>query len=190
KSRDRAVDSLLNFDSVDNSDLENRLNKSFNPKKFTPNDDLQLWWIIRMVLTARPFEEKMTLLWHNHFATALDKVPYSLMYVQNQMLRSSCLDRFDDLLLQVSQDPAMLVWLDGVTNKLRHPNENYARELQELFTMGTHDVVAATPNYTEQDVKEIARAFTGWGFHEKEGKKPRINFQEDPNEHDSAVKEI
>ena len=191
KNRDRAVDSLLNFDTIDNSDLENRLNKGFNPKKFTPNDDLQLWWIIRMVLTARPFEEKMTLFWHNHFATALDKVPYPLMIIQNQTLRASSLDRFDSLLLKVAQDPAMLVWLDGVTNVLGNPNENFGRELQELFTMGTHDVVTGEANYSEQDVKEIARAFTGWKIREKgEGKKARVTFFVEDTQHDNGVKEI
>src|ERR1700687_106057 len=75
KPRARAVDSLVNFQGVDNSALESRLAKGLTPKKFSPNDDLQLWWAIRLVLTARPFEEKLTLFWHNHFATSLVKVP-------------------------------------------------------------------------------------------------------------------
>ncbi|HKV40231.1 MAG TPA: DUF1800 domain-containing protein, partial [Blastocatellia bacterium] len=190
KTRALAVDSLLNFGVIDNSALENRLAKNFNPKRFTPNDDLQMWWIVRMVLTARPFEEKMTFFWHNHFATSLTKVPYPLMYIQNLTLRASCLDRFDSLLLKVSQDPAMLVWLDGVTSSAGAPNENYGRELQELFTMGTHDIVTGEPNYTEQDVKEIARAFTGWRFTMKDGKHPRTIFSIDPGEHDNGVKTI
>lgn len=190
KSRERAVDALLNYEAVDNSALESRLQKSFNPKRFTPNDDLQLWWIIRMVLTARPFEEKMTFFWHNHFASALDKVPYPLMYLQNQTLRAAALDRFDALLLKVAQDPAMLVWLDGVTNVVGDANENFARELQELFTMGIRDVVTGAPNYSERDVKEIARAFTGWKFRIKEGKKARVNFFVENNQHDNTVKEI
>src|SRR5262249_28155860 len=69
KDRAAAVDKLLNFDQVDNQEFEDRLKKAFNPKKFTPREDLQLWWIIRMIQTKRPFEEKMTLFWHNHFAT-------------------------------------------------------------------------------------------------------------------------
>jgi uncharacterized protein (DUF1800 family) len=190
KSRERAVDALLNYATVDNSALEDRLARDFNPKSFTPNDDLQLWWAIRMVLTARPFEEKMTLFWHNHFATALTKVDYPLMYIQNQMLRASALDRFDSLLLSVSEDPAMLVWLDGVTSGAGHPNENYARELQELFTMGTHDKVTGLANYTENDVKEIARAFTGWRFSLKEGKVPRARFFVEADEHDNGSKLI
>jgi uncharacterized protein (DUF1800 family) len=134
RTRERAVDRLLNYESIDNQEMENRLRKSLNPKKFTPHEDLQLWWIVRMILTARPFEEKMTLFWHNHFATALDKVDYDLMYVQNQMLRALALDKFDTLLLNVARDPAMLVWLDGVTNILGTANENFAREVG-LFSM-------------------------------------------------------
>jgi uncharacterized protein (DUF1800 family) len=190
KNRNRAVDMLLSFDQVDNSAMESHLAKSFNPKNFTPQDDLQLWWILRMVLTARPFQEKMTFFWHNHFATALTKVDYPLMYIQNQMLRASALDRFDSLLLNVAQDPAMLVWLDGVTSDRDHPNENFARELQELFTMGTHDVVTGEANYTEDDVKAIARAFTGWRYTLKEGKKPRAIFFVDDAQHDDGSKTI
>ncbi len=190
RTREEAVDSLLNFDSIDNQDLENYLRKNLNPKKFTPQDDLQIWWMTRLIMTARPFEEKMTLFWHNHFATALDKVPYGTMYVQNQMLRANSLERFDTLLLYVAQDPAMLVYLDGVTNVLGNPNENFARELQELFTMGIRDVVTGQPNYTEKDVKEIARAFTGWKYKEKEGKPYRYTFYIDQSEHDNGAKEV
>jgi uncharacterized protein (DUF1800 family) len=190
KSRERAVDALLNYEASDNSALESRLQKSFNPKRFTPNDDLQLWWIIRMVLTARPFEEKMTFFWHNHFASALDKVPYALMHLQNQTLRAAALDRFDALLLKVAEDPAMLVWLDGGSNVVGNPNENFARELQELFTMGIRDVVTKDANYSERDVKEIARAFTGWKFKQQGDKKVRVNFFIEENEHDTTVKEI
>ncbi|MGA9768611.1 MAG: DUF1800 domain-containing protein [Blastocatellia bacterium] len=190
RDREKAVDSLLNYDRIDNQEMEDRLQKSFNPKKFTPQDDLQLWWIVRMIQTARPFEEKMTIFWHNHFATALEKVDYPLMYVQNQMLRSFALDRFDTLLLNVARDPAMLVWLDGVTNALGSPNENFARELQELFTMGINDVVTGQPNYTERDVKEIARAFTGWKFKQKDNKPFKPGFFIQPDDHDNTTKEI
>jgi len=190
RSREAAVDRLLNFEQVDNQELEDTLNKSLNPKKFTPRDDLQLWWIVRMILTQRPFEEKMTLFWHNHFATALDKVPYPLMYVQNQMLRQNSLERFDTLLLNVAQDPGMLVYLDGVTNKLGHANENFGRELEELFTMGINDVVTGQPNYTERDVKEIARAFTGWQFKERGHKPYKYTFFIQADQHDNAAKTI
>jgi uncharacterized protein (DUF1800 family) len=117
-----------------------------------------------MVLTPRPFEEKMTLFWHNHFATSDAKTGILLAYFQNLTLRTHALARFDELLLKVAQDPAMLIWLDGITNLVGRPNENFARELQELFTMGPRDAVTGEPNYTEDDVKEVARAFTGWTF--------------------------
>src|SRR5215216_6127926 len=124
RNRDEAVEYLLNYETINNDEMENYLAKNFNPKRFTPTDDLQLWWIVRMIKTRRPFEEKMTFFWHNHFATALDKVPYPLMYVQNQLLRTYALDRFDTLLLNVARYPAMLVWLDGISNLLGNPNEN------------------------------------------------------------------
>jgi peptide deformylase len=124
--------------------------------------ELQRWWFTRMVYTRRPFEEKMTLFWHNHFATSASKTGDLFIYNQNLTIRDHALDQFDKLLLRVSQDPAMLLWLDGVTNVRGKPNENFARELQELFTMGITDVVTGEANYTEEDVKEIARAFTGW----------------------------
>ena len=190
RTRERAVDRLLNYEATDNQEMEDRLRKGLNPKKFTPHEDLQLWWIVRMILTARPFEEKMTLFWHNHFATALDKVDYDLMYVQNQMLRSLALDRFDTLLLNVARDPAMLVWLDGVTNVLGTANENFAREVQELFSMGVTDSVTGGPTYTERDVKEIARAFTGWKFTQKGDKRYKYRFQIVDREHDNGSKAI
>ncbi|HEU4388920.1 MAG TPA: DUF1800 family protein, partial [Blastocatellia bacterium] len=190
RRREGAVDALLDYESASNQALDDLLQKRFNPRKFTPKDDLQLWWIIRMVLTARPFEEKMTLFWHNHFATALDKVEYDLMYVQNQMLRANALSRFDSLLLNVSKDPAMLVYLDGANSSSGHPNENYAREIEELFTMGVTDVVTGERNYTEQDVKEIARAFTGWRFRQKGEKRFAYISYLDEGQHDNGQKTI
>ena len=167
RGREGAVDSLLNYSQTDNRALDDLLQASFDLSD--PNDnarfngaELQRWWFTRMVHTPRPFEEKLTLFWHNHFATSFSKVPDILMYAQNLMLRQNALGRFDDLLLKVAQDPAMLIWLDGVTSVRGMPNENFARELQELFTLAIYDVVTGERNYTEDDVKEIARAFTGW----------------------------
>jgi uncharacterized protein (DUF1800 family) len=190
RNRDEAVDTLLDYEAINNDEMDNYLSRNFNPKRFTPTDDLQLWWIVRMIKTQRPFEEKMTMFWHNHFATALDKVDYPLMYVQNQLLRSNALERFDTLLLNVARDPAMLVWLDGVSNVRGNPNENFARELQELFTMGIYDVVTGQANYTEKDVKEIARAFTGWKYKQKGEKKYKYVFYVQTDQHDEGVKEI
>ena len=121
-------------------------------------DDAQRWWLVRMRYTSRPLIEKMTLFWHGHFATAVSKVgvkQLTLMRQQNDLFRSRALGNFHDLLLAVSQDPAMLIWLDGRQNHRNAPNENYGRELMELFTMGVG-------NYTEDDVKAAAHAFTGW----------------------------
>ncbi len=149
-----AVARLTSPSTVDNSALEKMLvEQSFD---FTNPDDIKRWWLFRMVFTARPLEEKMTLFWHGHFATADYRVrsPYA-MYVQNCTMRKLAFGRFDDLLLAMSKDPAMIIWLDNQQNRKKKPNENYAREVMELFTMGIG-------NYSEQDVKEGARAFTGW----------------------------
>src|SRR5581483_7824548 len=154
--------------------------------------ELQRWWFARMVTTNRVFEEKMTLFWHNHFATATSKVQDIFMYIQNLKLRQNALTRFDDLLLLVAQDPAMLIWLDGLTNVAGKPNENFARELQELFTMGIRDVVTGEPNYSEADVKEVARAFTGWKvFHPRDSADPYdFQFVVNPPEHDNTAKTV
>lgn len=116
---------------------------------------IQTWWVQRMLSTARPLQEKMVLFWHGHFATALSKVSPSLMLQQNQLFRGLALGNFQMWLTSVNQDPAMLVWLDGWTNRAGKPNENFSRELMELFALGIG-------NYTEQDVREGARALTGW----------------------------
>jgi uncharacterized protein (DUF1800 family) len=114
------------------------------------------WWTQRMVTTPAPLVEKMTLFWHGHFATSALKVrsPYKL-WQQNETLRHHGLGSFAALTKAVSRDPAMMVYLDLETSHPEHPNENFARELMELFTLGEG-------NYTEADVKESARAFTGY----------------------------
>jgi hypothetical protein len=116
------------------------------------------WWIKRMLTTKRPLQEKMTLFWHGHFATSANDVKSARhMLVQNEFLRKNCLGHFRTLLRGISRDPAMLKYLDNNTNRKQHPNENYAREFMELFTIGIG-------NYSEDDVKVAARAFTGWTF--------------------------
>ena len=108
-----------------------------------------------MLYTQRPLQEKMTLFWHNHFATANSKVGNAVLMLQQiQLFRDNGLGSFETLLQKVTRDPAMLIWLDNRQNRKGSPNENYAREVQELFTLGIG-------NYTEQDIKEAARAFTG-----------------------------
>jgi Protein of unknown function (DUF1800) len=117
---------------------------------------LGLWWANRMLATPRPLEEKLTLFWHGHFATGENKVrDYRMMLQQNRMLSANASGRLQDLLIGILKDPAMLVYLDNGENVKSHPNENFGRELLELFSMGVG-------NYTERDVREAARAFTGW----------------------------
>ncbi|MCE9559794.1 MAG: DUF1800 domain-containing protein, partial [Armatimonadetes bacterium] len=124
---------------------------------------VQIWWLLRMANTKRPLEEKMTLYWHNHFATSAAKVSGAYMMVnQNSIFRNMGMGRFEDLLLEVSKDPAMLFWLDNQDNVKGKPNENFAREIMELFTLGVG-------NYTEKDIQESARAFTGWRFAARRG---------------------
>lgn len=139
---------------------------------------LSAWWVGQMISSSRPLREKMTLFWHGHFATGFAKVRSTLlMYRQNQLFRQNALGRFDDLLSVVYKDPAMLIWLDGERNVKQAPNENWAREVMELFALG-HG------NYTEDDIHAAAKAFTGW----------RLNQNGDavfvPRLHDTTVKTV
>ena len=121
----------------------------------------QSHWMLRLISTKRPLEEKMSLFWHHVFATGFSKVENAPdMDRQLQMFRREGMGDFRTLLFKVSQDPAMIYWLDNCENHKGAPNENFGRELLELFTMGVGMDGAA--NYTEDDVKECARAFTGW----------------------------
>jgi uncharacterized protein (DUF1800 family) len=138
----------------------------------------------RIMMTRRPFLEKMTLFWHNHFATSAEKVTNGpLMIQQNEILRRNALGNFKTLLLEVSKDPAMLIWLDGQDNIKGRANENFAREVMELFTLGVG-------NYSEKDVQEAARAFTGWSFVRSRGKAEKANaeFMYKPILHDDGPK--
>lgn len=117
---------------------------------------LSLWWLDRMATTPHPLQEKLTLFWHGHFATSVQKVvDPGYMYGQNQIFRTLGAGNFTELSLAVSKDPAMLIWLDANADRKANPNENFARELLELFTVGIG-------HYSEDDVKNAARAFTGW----------------------------
>lgn len=140
-------------------------------------DDLREWWLYVILHGGHPLREKMTLFWHNHFATSLAKVQDpGLMFRQNVLLRSHALGRFEPLLQAMSRDGAMLVWLDSNSNVKGRPNENYARELMELFSLGVG-------HYTEKDVREAARAFTGW-------RTDGVGFVFDPRLHDSGEKTV
>lgn len=119
--------------------------------------ELMEWWLQRMVSVEQPAIEKLTLLWHNHFATSLDKVRYpEFMAAQNEKIRSLCLGDFRELAFAMLTDGAMVRWLDGQTNRVGSPNENLAREFLELFALGHGN------GYSERDVREGARALTGW----------------------------
>ncbi len=114
------------------------------------------WWLRRMVEGPYPLQEKLTLFWHGHFTTsAKDERSASLMWNQNELLRRQAAGNFGTFVKKISRDPAMLDYLNNSQNRKAHPNENYARELMELFTLGIG-------NYTEDDIKQVARAFTGW----------------------------
>jgi len=140
-------------------------------------DNLPGWWLYVMLHTPHPVLEKVTLFWHGHFATSaakVDKAP--LMLAQNQLFRQHALSPFAPLVSGIAKDPAMLLWLDSATNKKFKPNENFAREVMELFCLGLG-------NYTERDIKEAARAFTGWEV--RHGK-----FHFNPHQHDEGQKTV
>ena len=140
---------------------------------------LQRWWLDRMIATSTPLREKLTLIWHGHFATAFQKVQNAgWMYRQNQLFRTKGAGNFETLTQAIAKDPAMMYWLDTQTSVVGHPNENFARELMELFTLGIG-------NYTETDVKEAARAFTGWILVPATGQ-----FVERPLRHDNGSKTV
>jgi uncharacterized protein (DUF1800 family) len=133
------------------------------------------WWMKRMATGPHPFQEKLTLFWHGHFTTsAKDEHMSSLMWKQNELLRRCAAGNFGTLTHEISHDPAMLDYLNNTQNRKEHPNENYARELMELFTLGIG-------NYTETDVKQGARAFTGWTHDGEE-------FVFHKQEHDFGIK--
>jgi hypothetical protein len=140
-------------------------------------DQLRGWWLYCMLQGGHPLRDKLTLFWHNHFATSLVKVQHvGLMFRQNCLLRRHALGHFGPMLQDVSRDPAMLVWLDSNANVKGRPNENYARELMELFSLGVG-------HYTEHDIREAARAFTGW---HTDG----YGFAFDARDHDDGPKTV
>ncbi|MDB6111116.1 MAG: hypothetical protein JWR69_2866 [Pedosphaera sp.] len=139
--------------------------------------ELKFWWLERMAKGPRPLQEKMTLFWHGHFATSTEKVKDAyLMWLQNDLFRRQATGNWLKLLIAVAKDPAMLVWLDQAQSRKEHPNENFAREVMELFTLGEG-------RYTEKDVSEAARALTGWNY-------DRLNqeFAHRPRLHDAGEK--
>lgn len=178
---EHAADRLLS--PPDNADPEIDLDQFRNDKGNLPMPQVVNWWVLRLLTTRRPLVERMTLFWHNHFATSASKVAQPmLMFTQNETLRQYGLGKFPELLNAVSKDPAMLFWLDNQENVKGKPNENFAREVMELFTLGIG-------HYTEKDVQEGARAFTGWSFRRggaAAGGRPTFLYR--PLQHDTGVK--
>jgi len=140
-------------------------------------DRVAYWWANRMLTSKRPLQEKMALFWHGHFATNEDKVrDYRKMLVQLQLFQNQGLGSFRELMIGVAQDPAMLAFLDAGVNVKGSPNENFAREIMELFTMGVG-------HYSEQDIREAARAFTGWNYQ-------GLTFKVAKDKHDNSEKTV
>ncbi|MSO88507.1 MAG: DUF1800 domain-containing protein [Rhodospirillaceae bacterium] len=141
-------------------DLEKQ---EFNRTRDREAAALKAWWYGEMIATPSPFTERMVMFWHNHFTSSFDKVRQpDLIYTQQAIFRRNAFGSFRTMLMAVAKDPAMIKYLDNVSNKKGGANENFARELFELFTLGEG-------NYTEKDIKEAARAFTGWQVNETAG---------------------
>jgi uncharacterized protein (DUF1800 family) len=153
------VDALLSLQINEIVDklLQTKHTSPYPPLNLLDTERYKLpeWWIQQMIHTTNPLLEKMTLFWHGHFTSALSECNVRSMANQNVTLRRLAMSNFRKLTYEISVDPAMLVWLDNQSNMKKAPNENYTRELMELFTLGIG-------NYTERDVREVARALTGW----------------------------
>ena len=153
--------------------------KAFQQQQVREGLELRAWWVQEMLATPSPLTERMTLFWHNHFVSAQPKVRIArLMYRQNVTLRAHSVGNFGVFLHAIAKDPAMIIYLDSVKNRKGAPNENFAREVMELFTLGEG-------HYTEQDVKEAARAFTGWSLERETG-----TFVFRPRLHDDGTKVV
>lgn len=191
-----AIDRLLEYQRLPD-DVDSKIGQSgyvgitTRNRAFSPNtniEDARQRWLFRMVHSERPLQEKMALFWHNHFATGYSKVSGAFGGMQGtkmmalkagelpgpqgqiELFRQYGLGKFRDLLLRASQDPAMIIWLDGRTNTRQRPQENFGREIMELFTFGLG-------NYVEQDVYAAARVFTGWNVR----RVPTTGNNNDPN---------
>jgi uncharacterized protein (DUF1800 family) len=186
---DNAIERLLNYEDIkeaydyDLIDLMALDQRVLNPQIAAA------WWTLKLITTRRPLQEKMTVFWHNHFATSAEKVAAGdLMHNQIELLRGHATADFHTILSNVSKDPAMLFWLDNQFNVKGKPNENFAREVMELFTLGEGK------GYTESDVKEAARAFTGWtvGGPAAQNDLPRRGgvFRFDDAKHDEGEKTV
>jgi len=173
-----AVEKLIDYSATSNADLDRRIdNEHFYLLADGKLSDLARWWLLRMIYTARPLEERVTLLWHDHFATAYTKVLHiGWLKGENETLRSQGFGTFRSLITAVAQDPAMQYWLDQYISTRTNPNENFGREFLELFTLGVG-------NYAESDVLATAKSFTGWSTNGTTS-----TFLFNPDEHDFGPK--
>ena len=205
-----AVASLVGFDPA-KTDIDSKIGTPgyvgiTTRGVFSPNTnitDARQRWLFRMVHSPAPLQEKMTLFWHHHFATAISKIQGLVpaadatrmmatkrsqdatgMKGQIELLREYALGNFRDLLIEIAKDPAMLYWLDGRLNFRAQPQENFGRELMELFTFGVE-------NYVETDVYAAARVFTGWNLRVTgQGASAHYAFLYNANQHDTAAKDF
>jgi uncharacterized protein (DUF1800 family) len=179
-----AVSSLVDYDSIDLTSYEASLAaKNYNLLNLR---GIQQWFLDRMAFSPRPFQEKMTYFWNLHWTSGIAKVRgETLILNQNKTERQYAVGMFDDLVVKISQDPAMLYWLDNWLSRNTRPNENYARELMELFTLGVD-------HYAQSDVTEVARALTGWtiqGYTQSDGYNGAV-FMDNAAFHDNGSKTI
>ncbi|MHB8635724.1 MAG: DUF1800 domain-containing protein [Fimbriimonadaceae bacterium] len=152
-----AIQRLLDYDKVDEG-FDIAPTEFANAKGKLNPGGLIAWWTVRLLQTRRPLQERMTMFWHDHFATSAAKVNApGILWQQNEIFRRNATGNFKTLLTETSKDPAMILYLDNQTNIKGRPNENFAREVMELFTLGIG-------HYTEHDIQQSARAYTGWSL--------------------------
>ena len=180
-----AIDLLINYEATDEAfTVPLDVFKNLKQNR-VPMSGLVTWWALRLLMTRRPLQEKMTLFWHNHFATSASKVTAPMvMLEQNEVLRRNATGNFRKLLFEVSKDPAMVLWLDCQQNVKGHANENFAREVMELFTLGIG-------HYTEKDIQEGAKALSGWSVKrttDPATKTVTAEFVDRPLRHDTGTK--
>ncbi|MCB1219788.1 MAG: DUF1800 domain-containing protein [Planctomycetales bacterium] len=186
---DATLEQLLNYGQVEEVEQIDVFQLT-NNKGNLPAPIVSAWWLYRMMTTRRPLQAKLALFWHDHFGCSAEKVQNGYLMVQHiNLLNELASSDFRNILVSVAQDPTMLRFLDNNTNVKGKPNENFARELMELFTMGIG-------NYTEKDVQEAARAFTGWTFQRpnriqaavKNAVEPQFIFRQ--GQHDAEIKTV
>ena len=189
KDYDDIVDNLVDIEKIDDLQDEDILSRYYPQLHSTDNFGMDnTKWFYRMINSKKPLQEKMTLFWHHVFATGWTKSEQGPTMIDHiAMLRTNCLLNLRILLRDLAADPAMIFWLDNCENHGKNINENFGRELLELFSMGIG-------NYTEDDIKQASRAFTGWTFEQPIPLYPYGHFKSqfifDKEDHDNGEKEF